>query len=91
MVVEAGLLGCVNAAFFAICFGICRPAIAATQFTAYMALMNLGTIAAQASSGPAGIRLGLTGVWLLAAAIQGLVAILMPWTMKKQAAISHVD
>ena len=91
VVVEAGLLGCVNAAFFAICFGICRPAIAATQFTAYMALMNLGTIAAQASSGPAGIRLGLTGVWLLAAAIQGLVAILMPWTMKKQAAISHVD
>ncbi|MCP4836339.1 MAG: MFS transporter [Phycisphaera sp.] len=88
LVIEAGLLGCVNAAFFAICYGICRPAIAATQFTAYMALMNLGTIAAQASSGPAEIRLGLTGVWLLAAAIQGLAGGLVPLTRPRKPGVA---
>ena len=86
LVIESGLLGCINAAFFAVCFGICRPAVAATQFTAYMALMNLGTTAAQASAGRAEGMLGLAGIWLLGAAIQGLVAILLPLTVKRKPA-----
>ena len=86
LVIESGLLGCINAAFFAVCFGICRPAVAATQFTAYMALMNLGTTAAQASAGWGESLLGLTGIWLLGAGIQAIAAILMPLTIAKKSA-----
>lgn len=81
LVVEAGLLGCINAAFFAICFGVSRPAVAATQFTAYMALMNLGMTGAQALAGPVETLLSVRGAWLLAAGVQLLVALMLPLTM----------
>lgn len=83
LIVEAGLLGCLNAAFFAVCFGVCRPAVAATQFTAYMAMANLGVTAAQAMAGRAQTELGLMGVWLLGAGIQGVVVLLIPLTARK--------
>ncbi len=82
LIVEAGLLGCLNAAFFAVCFGVCRPAVAATQFTAYMAMANLGVTAAQAMAGRAEMELGLMGVWLLGAGIQGAVVLLIPLTSR---------
>ena len=91
LVVESGLLGCINAAFFAVCFGICRPAVAATQFTAYMALMNLGTTAAQASAGWGESLLGLTGIWLLGAGIQAIAAILMPLTIVEKPASAPAE
>ena len=83
LIVEAGLLGCLNAAFFAVCFGVCRPAVAATQFTAYMAMANLGVTAAQAMAGRAEMGLGLMGVWLLGAGIQGVVVLLIPLTQNR--------
>ena len=81
LVAESALLGCINAAFFAVCFGICRPIVAATQFTAYMALMNLGTTAAQGLAGTIETTLGTSGAWLLGGWIQVLVALLMPLTV----------
>ena len=83
LIVEAALLGCLNAAFFAVCFAVCRPAVAATQFTAFMALANLGVTAAQASAGRTEAAIGLTGIWLLGAGIQALVVVLVPLTNKK--------
>ena len=80
LIVEAALLGCLNAAFFAVCFGVCRPAVAATQFTAYMAMANLGVAGAQAMAGRTEVAIGLMGMWLLGAAIQGVVALLIPLT-----------
>ncbi|MCA9260136.1 MAG: MFS transporter [Planctomycetales bacterium] len=41
-VVEQGLAAAVQVSLFSLFMGICSPAVAATQFTSYMALMNLG-------------------------------------------------
>jgi PAT family beta-lactamase induction signal transducer AmpG len=81
LVAESALLGCINAAFFAVCFGVCRPIVAATQFTAYMALMNLGVAAAQGVAGDVESAFGVSGAWILAGVIQFSVALLMPLTM----------
>jgi PAT family beta-lactamase induction signal transducer AmpG len=84
VVAEAFLLGCINAAFFAVCFGICRPAVAATQFTAFMALMNFGVAGAQGLAGTVETHLGVSGAWLLGGVIQFSVALLMPFTLPKR-------
>ena len=84
VVAEAFLLGCINAAFFAVCFGICRPAVAATQFTAFMALMNFGVAGAQGLAGTVETHLGVSGAWLLGGVIQFSVALLMPFTLSKR-------
>lgn len=80
LIVESALLGCLNASFFAVCFGVCRPAVAATQFTAYMAMMNLGVAGAQAIAGRVETSIGLMEIWLVAGAIQALVVLLIPLT-----------
>ena len=84
LVAESGLLGCINAAFFAVCFGVCRPSVAATQFTAYMALMNLGVAGANAVAGNVESSLGVSGAWMLGAVMQFSVALLMPLTLQKR-------
>lgn len=80
---ESALLGAINAAFFAVCFGVSRPVVAATQFTAYMALMNLGVALAQGQAGRIELELGTRGAWILAATIQLSVVALMPLTRLK--------
>ena len=81
LIFESALAGCLNAAFFAICFGVCRPSIAATQFTAYMALMNLGVSGVYLLSGPLEIRFGVQGTYLIGALIQFSVVLLVPLTL----------
>lgn len=81
LILESSLAGCLNAAFFAICFGVCRPSIAATQFTAYMALMNLGVSGVYLLSGPLEKDLGIQGTYLIGAAIQFSVVLLVPLTL----------
>ena len=81
LIFESALAGCLNAAFFAICFGVCRPSIAATQFTAYMALMNLGVSGVYMLSGPLETRLGVQGTYLIGAAIQFSVVLMVPFTL----------
>ena len=81
LIIESGLAGCLNAAFFAICFGVCRPSIAATQFTAYMALMNLGVAGIYTLSGPFEARFGVQGTYLIGAGIQLSVVLLVPFTL----------
>ena len=43
LVTESLLQGCFATSVIAICLGVSHPAIAATQFTAYMAMSNLAT------------------------------------------------
>ena len=81
LIIESALAGCLNAAFFAICFGVCRPSIAATQFTAYMALMNLGVAGIYTLSGPFEARFGVQTTYLIAAGIQFSVVLLVPFTL----------
>ena len=81
IVAESLLLGCINAAFFAVCFGVCRPAVAATQFTAYMAMMNLGVAGAQGLAGTVESQFGVSGAWILGGVLQFSVALLMPLTL----------
>lgn len=38
---EGGLYGALSVSLFAMCMDLCLPAVAGTQFTAYMAMMNL--------------------------------------------------
>ncbi len=79
--VEALLIGAINAAFFAVCFGLCRPEVAATQFTAYMALMNLGMAGLQYSAGILEPHVGVSEAWSIGAGIQFLVIVLLPLTL----------
>ena len=81
LVVEALLVGAINAAFFAVCFGVCRPEVAATQFTAYMALMNLGMSGSQAVAGVVNAHQGVAGAWTIGAIAQFSVAFLIPLTL----------
>ena len=81
LVTEALLIGAINAAFFAVCFGVCRPEVAATQFTAYMAMMNLGMSGAQALSGTVNASQGIAGAWTIGAIAQFSVAFLIPLTL----------
>ncbi|MAD79096.1 MAG: hypothetical protein CMJ51_06970 [Planctomycetaceae bacterium] len=81
LVVEALLVGAINAAFFAVCFGVCRPEVAATQFTAYMALMNLGMSGSQAVAGVVNTHQGVPGAWTIGAIAQFSVAFLIPLTL----------
>jgi PAT family beta-lactamase induction signal transducer AmpG len=81
LILESALAGCLNAAFFAICFGVCRPSVAATQFTAYMALMNLGVSGIYMLSGPLEESIGIQGTYLTGALIQLSVVLLVPFTM----------
>ena len=81
LVIEALLIGAINAAFFAVCFGVCRPEVAATQFTAYMAMMNLGMSGAQALSGTVAASQGIAGAWTIGAIAQFSVAFLIPLTL----------
>ena len=62
---------------FALCMDLSLPAIAATQFTAYMALSNLSTSLGQVLGGQVGELLSYKQLFLGAGALQILVALLI--------------
>jgi PAT family beta-lactamase induction signal transducer AmpG len=72
----------------AIMMDITNPAVAATQFTAYMAMMNLAIAIAASWQGVAAEAWGYP-VTLLVDAITGVVCILLlPWMKRKTAAFT---
>ncbi|MBM3984261.1 MAG: MFS transporter [Planctomycetes bacterium] len=58
------LLGTLSAALFALLMGVSWPAVAASQFTAYMALLNLGRTLGARLAGPASEALQVHAVFL---------------------------
>jgi PAT family beta-lactamase induction signal transducer AmpG len=73
-------------AMFAIFMRVASPAVAATQFTASMALMNLATTAGSWLAGPIGAACDVPTAFLAAGLLQPLAGFLLPPDGPKKAA-----
>ena len=62
---------------FALCMDLSLPAVAATQFTAYMALSNLSTMIGQFVGGQLGDRFGYSTLFMMAGVVQIAVALVV--------------
>lgn len=78
LVVESFLQGCFATSLFAICIGVSRPLVAATQFTAYMALLNLSTSWGTALAPTIQATVGTAGAFVLAGSFQAAIVVLLP-------------
>ena len=83
LMVESFLQGCFATSLFAICIGVSRPLVAATQFTAYMALLNLSTSWGTALSPTIQATLGTAGAFILAGAFQAAIVFILPLSMTR--------
>ena len=90
IVAEAFFLGCLSTSIFAICLGVSHAAIAATQFTAYMAMLNLSTIWGTAISPKALEYLGTAGAFVAAGIMQAAIVCILPFTQVR-AQKQHAD
>jgi PAT family beta-lactamase induction signal transducer AmpG len=75
---ETICLAATTVAFFSIFMRVASPAVAATQFTASMAIMNLATSAGAWLAGPIGATLDTPTAFLIAGGVQPLLALLVP-------------
>ncbi|MFM1890411.1 MAG: hypothetical protein RLZZ565_1168, partial [Planctomycetota bacterium] len=66
LVLESGLLAVLNVSLFALFMAVSWPRVAATQFTAYMALLNLSTTIGLKLAGPLDARLDAAAIYLVA-------------------------
>lgn len=78
LVVESGVHGALNVSLFAIFMSVSWRIVAATQFTAYMALLNLSYTAGNFMS-PVLEPLGVRTIYAIAACIQILVLFVLPF------------
>ena len=78
--VETTCLAFLSVSMFAIFMRVSTPAVAATQFTASMALMNLATSLGSWLAGPVGAWLDAPGGFLVAGLLQPFGALLLPAT-----------
>jgi PAT family beta-lactamase induction signal transducer AmpG len=73
---ESALAGSLQVSMFALFMGVCWPAVAATQFTAYMALLNFSNAFGAKLAGPIESAFGIVNAHVALAVIQmGLVAV----------------
>ena len=70
MLLEQFLIAAMSVSLWALLMDVSTPAIAATQFTAYMALFNLSNTLGFKLAGPAERTFEYYGIFLAAAAIQ---------------------
>ena len=75
---ETICLAATTVAFFAIFMRVASPAVAATQFTASMAIMNLATSAGSWLAGPIGGAVDTPTAFLIAGCVQPLLGLLAP-------------
>ena len=78
LVAEQGIQGMLSVSLFAIFMSVSWKVVAATQFTAYMALLNLSYSFGNAAS-PWLEGIGVRNVFLLAAVIQIMVVLVLPF------------
>jgi PAT family beta-lactamase induction signal transducer AmpG len=76
--IEPLCVGTINAALFALCMDIAWPAIAASQFAVYMAMANVGSSFAYAHAGYATSTWDYPTIYLVAAAIQASLVLVLP-------------
>lgn len=70
-------LGTLSAALFALLMGVAWPAVAASQFTAFMALLNLGRSLGGKLAGPLTEQLGTAGAFIGLGSFQIIVILLL--------------
>ncbi len=78
LVLESGLLAVLNVSLFALFMAVSWPRVAATQFTAYMALLNLSTTIGLKLAGPLDARLDAATIYLIAGGLQASIVLLLP-------------
>ncbi|MFZ4636702.1 MAG: MFS transporter [Pirellulales bacterium] len=71
-------MAAMSVALFSIFMRVASPAVAATQFTASMAIMNLATIVGSWLAGPIGDLVDPPTAFLIAGCIQPLLSLLVP-------------
>ncbi len=78
LLTQETLLAVMSVSLFALFMGISWPLVAATQFTAYMALLNLSEAIGKKLAGPLSDWMTVSDVYLCAGVLQiGLVALLL--------------
>lgn len=85
LVLESGLLAVLNVSLFALFMAVSWPRVAATQFTAYMALLNLSTTIGLKLAGPLDARLDFAAIYLVAGVLQAAVIVVLPFIDPSQA------
>jgi PAT family beta-lactamase induction signal transducer AmpG len=85
LVLESGLLAVLNVSLFALFMAVSWPRVAATQFTAYMALLNLSTTIGLKLAGPLDARLDFASIYLVAGVLQAAVVLVLPFIDPAQA------
>jgi PAT family beta-lactamase induction signal transducer AmpG len=79
LVGESALLAVLNVSLFALFMSVAWPKVAATQFTAYMALLNLSTTIGLRLAGTLDAHLSFAEIYLAAAGLQVLLVIVLPF------------
>ncbi|MCA9085860.1 MAG: MFS transporter [Planctomycetaceae bacterium] len=72
LLLEEFLLAILSVSLFSLFMAISSPAIAATQFTAYMALMNLSTTIGNYAAATLSVHFSIGGILLITGAFQAL-------------------
>jgi len=76
--IEPALVGTMTAALFALCMDVTWKAIGASQFAIYMAMMNVSSTLAYSHAGDATSRWDYPTIYLVAAAIQASLVLVLP-------------
>ena len=84
LVTESLLQGCFATSVIAICLGVSHPAIAATQFTAYMAMSNLATSWGTGISPWVQNTFGTSGAFVAAGVLQASLVVVLPFTLNRR-------
>lgn len=85
VLLDTGVSSMISASLFAMFMTVSWPKVAATQFTAYMALMNLSTVIGLKSSGYINEEFSLPTIFIGAGILQLAVIILFPFIDVHQA------
>ena len=83
--IEPLLVGMMTASLFALCMDVTWKAIAASQFAIYMAFSNLSSTLAYSHAGDATSTWSYTTIYLVAAAIQASLVLVLPLVNPKAA------
>jgi MFS transporter, PAT family, beta-lactamase induction signal transducer AmpG len=83
--IEPLLVGMMTASLFALCMDVTWKAVAASQFAIYMAFSNLSSTLAYSHAGDATSHWSYTTIYLIAAAIQASLVLVLPLVNPKAA------
>lgn len=83
--IEPLFQGVLTVSLLALCMDVCWPAVAASQFAAYMALGNLSTTIGAKFAGFAAHTWTYPGIWLIAAGSQLMLIAALPFIDSKHA------